>query len=213
MNGHDHDHRSGHVVANEKGRSTACGDRDLSVKPQKQHDRPAQQQDEEGHRRRRRSAHQHTSPSPSLPPPSPTLPPQPAASESHRPRIVELPDKGLVAALATDGYQLGSTIGHGSYSKVRMALYSFPGHATTRVACKVINKLRKNDSSYVDKFLPREMEVLGSVRHPNVVRTHQIYVSPSYVHVFMDYCENGDLLNHLQRTKGIPLWQAKTFFK
>jgi len=126
---------------------------------------------------------------------------------------VELSDKALAETLATDGYQLGSTIGHGSYSKVRVALHAFPGRATVRVACKVINKLRKDDGSYVDKFLPREMEVLGSIRHPNVVRTHRIYVSPSHVHVFMDYCENGDLLNHLQRTKGIPLWQAQTFFK
>lgn len=126
---------------------------------------------------------------------------------------MELSDKALADALATDGYVLGSTIGYGSYSKVRAALYSVPGSATTRVACKVIDKTRKDDHSYVTKFLPREMEVLGTVRHPNVVRTHRMYVSPSYVHVFMDYCENGDLLDYLQRTNDIPQWQAQRFFK
>lgn len=137
----------------------------------------------------------------------------------HRPRIVHLDDEAaLSAALTTDGYRLGSTVGHGSYSKVRIAYRTVPVTATksstARVACKVINKRRDGGtSSYVRKFLPRELDVLRTVRHPNVVRTHRIYVTPNTVHVFMDYCEIGDLLSHLQHVKSIPQWQAHTFFR
>lgn len=149
----------------------------------------------------------------------PAQPPPPSSPPKHRPRIVHLDDEAaLSAALTADGYRLGSTVGHGSYSKVRIAYRTVPVTATksstARVACKVINKRRDGGtSSYVRKFLPRELDVLRTVRHPNVVRTHRIYVTPNTVHVFMDYCEIGDLLSHLQHVKSIPQWQAHTFFR
>lgn len=145
--------------------------------------------------------------------------PPPSSPPKHRPRIVHLDDEAaLSAALTADGYRLGSTVGHGSYSKVRIAYRTVPvtttKSSTARVACKVINKRRDGGtSSYVRKFLPRELDVLRTVRHPNVVRTHRIYVTPNTVHVFMDYCEIGDLLSHLQHVKSIPQWQAHTFFR
>lgn len=145
--------------------------------------------------------------------------PPPPSPPKHRPRIVHLDnEEALSAALTADGYRLGSTVGHGSYSKVRIAFRTVPvttsSSSMVRVACKVINKRRDaGTSSYVRKFLPRELEVLRTVRHPNVVRTHRIYVTPYTVHVFMDYCEIGDLLSHLQHVKSIPQWQAHTFFR
>lgn len=159
---------------------------------------------------------QHGSPSPAL-----VTSPVHSSADADRakgrpsPIVVELSDDdALTAALVADGYQLGSTIGHGSYSKVRAAMCTRPDRGEVgQVACKVINKMREANSSYVHKFLPRELQVLCSIRHPNVVRTHRIYVTPSTVHVFMDYCEYGDLLNHLQNSRGIPLWQAHAFFK
>ncbi|XP_060860727.1 testis-specific serine/threonine-protein kinase 6-like [Metopolophium dirhodum] len=148
------------------------------------------------------------------------LPTQRSPPPKYRPRIVHLANEdALSAALTADGYRLGSTVGHGSYSKVRIAFWAAPApasssSATARVACKVINKRRDpGTSSYVRKFLPRELEVLRTVRHPNVVRTHRIYVTPYTVHVFMDYCEIGDLLSHMQHVKTIPQWQAHTFFR
>lgn len=128
-------------------------------------------------------------------------------------QIIELSDNALPRMLVTDGYQLGSTMGYGAYSKVRMVLQSLPGNRMTRLACKVINKTRVNGGSYVRKFLPRELEVLRTVRHPHVIRTHRIYATPSTVYVFMDYCERGDLLNHIVNVKSMPHWQVQTFFK
>ncbi|XP_025418703.1 testis-specific serine/threonine-protein kinase 6-like isoform X2 [Sipha flava] len=147
------------------------------------------------------------------PPPSP--PPE-CLLQVERPRVIELPDDGaLSTALADHGYRVGSTVGHGSYSKVRVGIRSRPDGTVLRLACKVIDKRRVagGGSSYVTKFLPRELQLLCAVRHPHVIRTHQIYATPSTVHVFMDYCENGDLLSHLQRNKGMPRWQAHAFFK
>lgn len=188
----------------------------------RQHQRLLEQQQRRGippqqHSRRSTAAtHAEVSPNPVA-----LLAQPPQSPPKHRPRIVHLDSEdALSAALTADGYRLGSTVGHGSYSKVRIAFRTVPVTAsssspsTARVACKVINKRRDGGaSSYVRKFLPRELEVLRTVRHPNVVRTHRIYVTPYTVHVFMDYCENGDLLSYLQHVKTIPHWQAHTFFR
>lgn len=141
-------------------------------------------------------------------------PQQQRRPERDGPKIVKLSDDALLPGmLVADGYSLGSTVGHGSYSKVRMALRSLTDRTVVRVACKVINKKRDTGSSYVRKFLPRELEVLCAIRHPHLVTTHRIYVAPSTVHVFMDYCVNGDLLSHMQQIKSMPHWQARMFFK
>ncbi|XP_050432627.1 testis-specific serine/threonine-protein kinase 1-like [Adelges cooleyi] len=134
------------------------------------------------------------------------------ASES-RPRVVHVPEDGVNAALTDDGYYVGTTIGQGSYSKVKMALKSQPDGSMVRVACKMIDKKRASNGSYIRKFLPRELEVLRIVRHPNIVNTHKIFITPSSVYMFMDYCEKGDLLDYLHQIKCIPNWQAHTFFK
>lgn len=145
----------------------------------------------------------------------------------RKPEMVVLPDdRALVPALAADGYRLGGTVGYGSYSKVYVAVRMTADKGRVRrLACKKIDKRRVAGggggrgggtgaaSAYVRKFLPRELDVLRAVRHPNVVRTHRIYETPASVLVFMDYCELGDLLQHLQRAKSVPQWQAHMFFK
>lgn len=135
------------------------------------------------------------------------------SGNGSRPEVVQLSDASLEFALISDGYRIGSTIGQGSYSKVRLALRTLPDNTAARVACKVIDKRREPGGSYVRKFLPRELDVLCAIRHPNIVNTHRIYVTPSTVHVIMDYCEGGDLLNYMLNVKTMPQWQALTFFK
>jgi len=78
---------------------------------------------EDQEKRRRQWKHEHSSP------------PQ---HQQKRPKIVELADDAhLSTMLAVDGYRLGTTVGHGSNSKVRMALLSMPDNTVARVACKV----------------------------------------------------------------------------
>lgn len=69
-----------------------------------------------------------------------------------RPKIVELSeDAYLRTALAVDGYRLGTTVGHGSYSKVRLAHRSLPDNKVARVACKVRLFYLRSISSFFDR--------------------------------------------------------------
>ena len=68
------------------------------------------------------------------------------------------------------GYSIGTTIGEGSYAKVKSA---YSEKLQKRVAMKIINR-RKAPKDFKEKFLPRELKVLKVVNHPNVIKLYEI---------------------------------------
>lgn len=68
------------------------------------------------------------------------------------------------------GYVLGVTLGEGSYAKVKSA---FSEWVNKKIAIKIINK-RKAPKDFREKFLPRELDILTTLDHPNVVKLYDI---------------------------------------
>ena len=68
------------------------------------------------------------------------------------------------------GYNLGVTLGEGSYAKVKSA---FSEKHQKKVALKIINR-RKAPKDFQQKFLPRELEILKKLNHPNVILLYDI---------------------------------------
>jgi len=107
--------------------------------------------------------------------------------------------------LLKHGYRLGKMIGEGSYSKVRLCPRLTVGgngdgdqrSPSPTIACKVISK-RKASNDFVNKFLPRELEIVRRTKHPNVVRVYDVVELDTHVYIFMDYCSNGDLLEYVK---------------
>lgn len=71
-----------------------------------------------------------------------------------------------LSVLETHGYFLGKTIGTGSYATVRVA---HSQRHSGNVAVKIISKFSA-PADYLKKFLPREIEVVKGLRHPNLIR-------------------------------------------
>jgi len=75
------------------------------------------------------------------------------------------------AELKKKGYALGTTLGEGSYAKVKSA---FADKDQKRVAIKIINQ-KKAPKDFRERFLPRELDILQSIRHENLVNLHEIF--------------------------------------
>ena len=75
------------------------------------------------------------------------------------------------AELRKKGYTLGSTLGEGSYAKVKSAHSS---KEKKNVAIKIINQ-RRAPKDFKERFLPRELEILQSIRHENLVNLYEIF--------------------------------------
>ncbi|XP_025960119.2 testis-specific serine/threonine-protein kinase 1-like [Dromaius novaehollandiae] len=95
------------------------------------------------------------------------------------------------------GYNMGITLGEGTYGKVKAA---YSDKLKRNVAIKIIDK-RKTPQDFLEKFLPREIAVLKRMSHPSVVRTHEIFETfVGKVYIVMELGEKGDLLDYLKGT-------------
>lgn len=63
------------------------------------------------------------------------------------------------------GYRIGKTIGKGTYSKVCIAV----NNNGEKFACKIIKK-KYAGNDFIEKFLPREIEIITAIKHPNIVQ-------------------------------------------
>ncbi|CAN7985762.1 unnamed protein product, partial [Ixodes hexagonus] len=115
-------------------------------------------------------------------------------------------DVDEASLLARSGYVLGDKLGSGSYSKV--ALVTKGGLA---YACKIVST-KLTSRSYRVKFLPRELVILGRVRHPHIVRVFKIIHEANRVFIIMEPALGGNLFV-LVSTKGrLPELKAHELF-
>lgn len=117
-----------------------------------------------------------------------------------------------VNALERRGYQFGGKIGKGSYGNVVTARYEDKNSGEmVELACKYVDK-SKAPKDFLEKFFPREIQVLTKIHHPNIIGIHSILQSGSTVFIFMRCAENGDLLDYVKKQGAVPEAQANLWF-
>jgi len=117
-----------------------------------------------------------------------------------------------VLALERRGYNFGSKIGKGSYGCVVAAKYKDTSSGDSLdLACKYVDKTTA-PKDFLEKFFPREIEVLTKISHPNIIGIHSILQSGNTVFIFMRWAENGDLLDYIKNGGAISEPQANLWF-
>nr|AWV50517.1 testis-specific serine/threonine-protein kinase 1 [Haliotis discus hannai]QHR80096.1 TSSK1-like protein [Haliotis discus hannai] len=113
------------------------------------------------------------------------------------------------AELKKRGYCLGTTLGEGSYAKVKSA---FSEKLRKRVAVKIINRKRA-PKDFREKFLPRELQVLKVVDHHNVIALFEILEIHHKLYIVMEHAGHGDLLEYIKLRGAQSEDQARKMFK
>ncbi|XP_077982380.1 testis-specific serine/threonine-protein kinase 4-like [Glandiceps talaboti] len=103
---------------------------------------------------------------------------------------------------------MGETLGHGSYATVKWA---YSTKHKCKVAVKIVSK-RKAPEDYLAKFLPREIEVIKHLKHPNLICFLQSVETTSRVYLIMELAENGDLLDYIKSNGAVSETQAGIWF-
>ncbi|GCB78601.1 testis-specific serine/threonine-protein kinase 3-like [Scyliorhinus torazame] len=112
--------------------------------------------------------------------------------------------------LLSKGYQLGNTIGEGTYSKVKEA---YCRKQQRKVAIKIINR-QTAPKDFIHKFLPRELQIVQNLDHKNIIKVHEIWESDDgKICIIMELAEGGDVLEHIKREGPLPEELAKTLFR
>ncbi|KAF5915641.1 hypothetical protein HPG69_015261 [Diceros bicornis minor] len=102
------------------------------------------------------------------------------------------------AVLKRRGYIMGINLGEGSYAKVKSA---YSERLKFNVAVKIIDR-NKAPTDFLEKFLPREIEILAMLNHRSIVKTYEIFeTSDGKVYIVMELGVQGDLLEFI-KTRG-----------
>ncbi|KAI6198305.1 Protein kinase domain-containing protein [Aphelenchoides fujianensis] len=110
--------------------------------------------------------------------------------------------------LAARGVRLDERLlGRGSYSTVFLGFSAAFG----TVAVKKIDRRPRTD--YVRKFLPRELQLVLQLDHPNVLRVFQLVRTRDHVCMVEEFAAGGDLLQLIKRRKQIDEPTARPLFR
>lgn len=85
-------------------------------------------------------------------------------------------------------YDIGCKVGQGAHATVRKGRHRGTGDI---VAIKIISK--SNSTGDDLKYLQREIDIAGSLKHHNVVRTSDIFESDNHLYIVLEYMAGGTL--------------------
>ncbi|KAF8721876.1 hypothetical protein HU200_022820 [Digitaria exilis] len=107
-------------------------------------------------------------------------------------------------------YELGPLLGRGTFAKVYRARCLAGGDP---VAVKVLDKPELTATGMAARVL-REVSAMRRLRHPNVLRLHEVLATRSKVYLVMELAPGGDLLSRLASlpTRRLPEHAARRVF-
>ena len=94
-------------------------------------------------------------------------------------------------------YIFKDQLGAGYFGTVKLAY--FQDDPTKAYAVKSIDKTRLSPTQI--ESLSREIDILSTVDHPNIIRYYEIYMDTRYFHIVMEHLSGGDLLAGVSRKK------------
>ncbi|KAL8490492.1 hypothetical protein ACS0TY_022499 [Phlomoides rotata] len=90
-------------------------------------------------------------------------------------------------------YELGTTLGEGNFGKVKFARNLESG---LPFAIKILEKNRIRDLNITDQ-IKREIGTLKLLKHPNVVRLHEVLASKAKIYMVLEYVNGGELFERI----------------
>ncbi|KAI9113814.1 hypothetical protein K1719_015065 [Acacia pycnantha] len=90
-------------------------------------------------------------------------------------------------------YEITTTLGTGSFGKVKLAKHI---HSHQLFALKIINK-NKIVQLDIAHQIKREIATLKLLRHPNIVRLHEVLASKTKIYMVLEYVNGGELFDRI----------------
>ncbi|GJE89092.1 Pkinase-domain-containing protein [Phanerochaete sordida] len=90
-------------------------------------------------------------------------------------------------------YLLLRTLGEGEFGKVKLGLHMQWGE---EVAVKLIRRGNIDSTVRMSK-IEREIEVLRTLKHPNIVRLYDVIETDKYIGIILEYASGGELFDHI----------------
>ncbi|KAH0465956.1 hypothetical protein IEQ34_006059 [Dendrobium chrysotoxum] len=105
-------------------------------------------------------------------------------------------------------YELGQTIGIGTFAKVRLARNLGTGE---HVAIKILLKEKVLKHKLPEQIM-REIATMKLIKHPNVIRLQEVMGSKSKIFIVLEYATGGELFNNIVNHGRMGEVEARRYF-
>ncbi|PUZ73526.1 hypothetical protein GQ55_2G481100 [Panicum hallii var. hallii] len=106
-------------------------------------------------------------------------------------------------------YELGRTIGEGTFAKVRIAKNMETGD---HVAIKIIGKAKVQKHKLVEQ-IKREICTMKLIQHPNVVRLYEVMGSKTRIYIVLEFVMGGELHDIVATSGRLKEDEARRYFQ
>ncbi|KAL2251871.1 UNVERIFIED_CONTAM: CBL-interacting serine/threonine-protein kinase 9, partial [Sesamum indicum] len=106
-------------------------------------------------------------------------------------------------------YELGRTLGEGSFAKVKFAKNATTGDC---VAIKVIDRDRVLHHRMVEQ-IKREISTMKMIKHPNVLNLYEVMASRTKIYIVLEYVEGGELFDKIAKYGKFKEDVARSYFQ
>lgn len=106
-------------------------------------------------------------------------------------------------------YEVGRTIGEGTFAKVKFARNMETGES---VAMKVIEKSAILKHKMVNQ-IKREISIMKIVRHPYIVRLHEVLSSKSKIYIILEFITGGELFDKIVHQGKLHESESRRYFQ
>ncbi|XP_034709036.1 CBL-interacting serine/threonine-protein kinase 9 isoform X1 [Vitis riparia] len=106
-------------------------------------------------------------------------------------------------------YEIGKTLGEGSFAKVKYARNSDTGDS---VAIKVLDRDHVLRHKMVEQ-IKREISTMKLIKHPNVVTIFEVMASKTKIYIVVEFVDGGELFDRIAKNGRLKEDEARRYFQ
>jgi serine/threonine protein kinase len=105
-------------------------------------------------------------------------------------------------------YELGKTLGSGSFSKVKLGV----DDAGRQYAVKIIEK-EQLVREHMEEQLKREISVMKLLKHPHIVQLHDVLQTQNHIYLVLELVTGGELFDRILSAKRFDEDTGRRYFQ
>ncbi|WCJ22489.1 CBL-interacting protein kinase 9 [Euphorbia peplus] len=106
-------------------------------------------------------------------------------------------------------YELGRTLGEGSFAKVKFAKNVDTGET---FAIKIIDREEILRHKMVEQF-KREISTMKLIKHPNVIKIYEVMASKRKIYIVLEFVDGGELFDKIAKYGRLSEDEARKYFQ
>lgn len=106
-------------------------------------------------------------------------------------------------------YELGRTLGEGTFGKVKFARKVETGES---VAIKILDKEKILRHKMIGQ-IKREISTMKLIKHPNVIRMYEVMASKTKIYIVMEFVTGGELFEKIAHCGRLKEDEARKYFQ